>query len=339
MDNNFLVSICIPAYNGEHLISRALESCINQTYKNIEIVVIDDCSRDKTSEIVKKYSSKDPRIKFYQNEKNLGVAENFLKSYKLASGYFLQHLGQDDWLDKNYIEEKIKIFHHFPDAAFVSSGIASYIQGANGSLILKNKTLYKAGFYPAEFIFKYFYSMPKLGLIGLMCMVRRDEMVGNFMTTIPNQYNYGDFYKKGKVIDNIVFLNILVEYKNFYYTDKVFYNALNHPQNASKFFNLENSLPDIIKSAHIDSVGFMYFYKNRKPRYLFRYKVFSGSDILATIFLNIILRRVRGFFGKTMYQALQNFFGDYSLLEKAVIVIFAPWRILNRILIFLNKIF
>lgn len=70
-----LVSICIPAYNNEKDIKGTLESLLEQTYKNIEIVVVDDASTDSTAAIVE--SIKDDRIHLYRNEKNLGMAGNW----------------------------------------------------------------------------------------------------------------------------------------------------------------------------------------------------------------------------------------------------------------------
>jgi glycosyltransferase involved in cell wall biosynthesis len=88
MKSNILVSICIPAYNGGHLISRAIESCLNQTYTNLEIVIVDDCSSDNTVEIIKNFQSKDQRIKFFRNESNLGLALNFFETFKKSSGEY-----------------------------------------------------------------------------------------------------------------------------------------------------------------------------------------------------------------------------------------------------------
>ncbi|WP_337209569.1 MULTISPECIES: glycosyltransferase family 2 protein [Campylobacter] len=67
------ISIILPTYNVEPYIERALQSCINQTFKDIEIIVVDDCGHDKSIEIAKDYANKDERIKIIHNEKNLGT--------------------------------------------------------------------------------------------------------------------------------------------------------------------------------------------------------------------------------------------------------------------------
>ncbi|HEE9577031.1 TPA: glycosyltransferase family 2 protein [Campylobacter jejuni subsp. jejuni] len=63
------ISIILPTFNVEKYIARALESCINQTFKDIEIIVVDDCGSDKSIDIVKEYAKKDDRIKIIYNEK------------------------------------------------------------------------------------------------------------------------------------------------------------------------------------------------------------------------------------------------------------------------------
>ncbi|MCW1863973.1 glycosyltransferase, partial [Campylobacter jejuni] len=66
------ISIIMPTFNVEKYIVRAIESCINQSFKDIEIIIVDDCGSDKSIGIAKEYAKKDERIKIIHNEKNLG---------------------------------------------------------------------------------------------------------------------------------------------------------------------------------------------------------------------------------------------------------------------------
>jgi glycosyltransferase involved in cell wall biosynthesis len=101
---NILVSICIPLYNGEKYLEQCLNSAINQTYKNIEILLVDDVSSDNTLSIVNKYAANDKRIKLHRNNKNLGLVGNFNKCLELANGEWIKFLLQDDYLADNCIE-------------------------------------------------------------------------------------------------------------------------------------------------------------------------------------------------------------------------------------------
>ena len=102
-----MVSICIPAYNGQKYLQGCIDSAINQTYKDIEIIIVDDGSQDKTFEIATEYAAKDSRIKIFRNKKNLGLVLNWNKCLKLATGIWIKFLFQDDYLELNCVEQMI----------------------------------------------------------------------------------------------------------------------------------------------------------------------------------------------------------------------------------------
>jgi glycosyltransferase involved in cell wall biosynthesis len=106
-----LVSIALCTYNGEKYLKEQLDSIINQTYRNLEIIIVDDCSSDTTFEIVKKYAEADKRIRYFQNEVNLGYNKNFERAINLTTGDYISISDQDDiWmLDK--IEILLKSIH------------------------------------------------------------------------------------------------------------------------------------------------------------------------------------------------------------------------------------
>lgn len=91
-----LVSIIMPAYNCGDFIGTTLDSVINQSYKNWEVIVVDDCSTDNTADVVQKYIKKDNRIKYHKLEKNSGAAVARNKSVDLATGKYMAFLDSDD---------------------------------------------------------------------------------------------------------------------------------------------------------------------------------------------------------------------------------------------------
>lgn len=94
-----LVSIALCTYNGGKFLSQQLDSILGQTYSNLEIVIVDDCSRDDTTDIITQYAQKDKRIKFFKNEINLGFNKNFEKAIELTTGSYISISDQDDiWL-------------------------------------------------------------------------------------------------------------------------------------------------------------------------------------------------------------------------------------------------
>ena len=93
-----LVSVIIPAYNIEDYIGRCLDSIISQTYKNLEIIVVDDGSRDHTGEILDNYAKKDRRIKVIHKE-NGGVSSARNKGIEAAEGDYIGFIDGDDLIE------------------------------------------------------------------------------------------------------------------------------------------------------------------------------------------------------------------------------------------------
>lgn len=103
-----LVSIVMPAYNASKFISESIESVLKQTYKNWELIIVNDCSKDNTEEIIKSYSNNDSRIKYYNQKTNLGISEARNKAIIEAKGEYIAFLDSDDLWKKRKLEEQIK---------------------------------------------------------------------------------------------------------------------------------------------------------------------------------------------------------------------------------------
>ncbi|VEB76585.1 Chondroitin polymerase [Providencia rustigianii] len=110
MENN-LVSIIMPAYNAENTITESIESIINQSYQDWELIITDDCSTDNTLLIIKHYESIEKRIKVIKNSINLGVAESRNLSISISKGKFICFLDSDDIWFPNKIEKQISILN------------------------------------------------------------------------------------------------------------------------------------------------------------------------------------------------------------------------------------
>lgn len=110
MNKNPTVSVIIPTYNRAHLVGRAIQSVLNQTYKDFELIIVDDGSTDNTEDIIKKYQKKDERIKYIRRKKNKGgsVARN--TGINAAIGEYIAFLDSDDeWLTEK-LERQMKVF-------------------------------------------------------------------------------------------------------------------------------------------------------------------------------------------------------------------------------------
>lgn len=114
-----LVSIIIPCFNQEKYITDAILSAENQTYKDIEIVFIDDCSTDNSLEVVNELKNKYSNIVVLKNETNLGVVDSRNKAIDVAKGFYILPLDGDDTIEPTYIEDAVKVFEEKPDVGFV----------------------------------------------------------------------------------------------------------------------------------------------------------------------------------------------------------------------------
>lgn len=103
-----LVSIIMPTYNCAKFIEETIISVLNQTYQNWELLISDDCSKDNTEEIVKKYSNNDSRIKYSKLEENVGAAMARNDAMQRANGYYMAFLDSDDLWDNNKLKLQIE---------------------------------------------------------------------------------------------------------------------------------------------------------------------------------------------------------------------------------------
>ena len=102
-----VISVIVPCYNVEKYVSKCIESIINQTYKNLEIILIDDNSTDKTYEILEIYKEKDNRIKLLKNDINKGAAYSRNRALNEAKGKYIGFVDSDDYIDSNFYEVMI----------------------------------------------------------------------------------------------------------------------------------------------------------------------------------------------------------------------------------------
>jgi len=133
---NPTVSVIIPTYNRAHLVGRAIESVLNQTYKDFEIIVVDDGSTDNTEDIIRQFQEKDKRIKYIKHDKNKGGSAARNTGIKNSSGYFLSFLDSDDQWLPNKLEFEVKILNNNKNCIICSTG-HTFINEKNMKIISK----------------------------------------------------------------------------------------------------------------------------------------------------------------------------------------------------------
>lgn len=182
-----LVSICIPVYNCEKYIYEAVKSAIDQTYQNIEIIILDNCSNDRTGEIIN--SIKDDRIKHYRLEEQIFAFDNWNYCAKLAKGKYIKYLFSDDMLNKECVYKLVDIMESNEDVV-IASGDVAYINDKSEitqSNILRNKQLF-TGKYSGKDILKK--SIIENNVIGCPSNVMIRKFVFDKIKGFNTRYTY-----------------------------------------------------------------------------------------------------------------------------------------------------
>lgn len=114
------ISVCIPTYNYGRFISDSIESVLQQTYSDFELLVVDNCSTDNTRELVENYSRRDARVAYFCNEANLGMVGNWNRCLNHASGEYVKILCADDLLTPTCLERQVVELEKNPDVVLVA---------------------------------------------------------------------------------------------------------------------------------------------------------------------------------------------------------------------------
>lgn len=120
------ISVIMPAYNAEKYIAESIESILNQTFQNFELIILDDASSDKTKEIVLSYAQNDNRIVYVEKQSNHGPATLRNEGIRLAKGTFIALNDADDLSETTRFEKQVAIFNQQPNVAVCGSWITVF---------------------------------------------------------------------------------------------------------------------------------------------------------------------------------------------------------------------
>ncbi len=109
---NPLFSVIVPVYNAQDYIARALESLTQQSFKQIEIICVDDCGSDNSASVLSEFAAKDTRVKIVKNPHNLGLFETRRQGAAAAKGDYLLFCDADDYFDKEICQRCFEILSH-----------------------------------------------------------------------------------------------------------------------------------------------------------------------------------------------------------------------------------
>ncbi len=116
-----MISVIMPVFNAQNFIKDAIRSILNQTYKNFELIIINDVSTDMSDKLIKSF--KDKRIRYIQNEINSGVAKSLNIGLRIARGKFVARLDADDIATKDRLQKQINFLNSHRDIGVVGSWV------------------------------------------------------------------------------------------------------------------------------------------------------------------------------------------------------------------------
>ena len=216
-----LVSVGMPIFNGAETLTKALDSVLEQDYQNLEIIISDNASTDTTPEICKTYVQKDSRIKYSRLKNNFGVVGNFNRTFELSSGKYFIWAACDDTIEQSLVRECVEKMEQYPEAVLCYFYSAAYL-GQGGPKV---------------------YSLGSDGLENIEGIVKRYEAI---LSCHPDTALYGLFrssaVRKTKVFQAVlggekIFLLELIIYGGFVQVPRVLF----HYQMREKWFTVDQT--------------------------------------------------------------------------------------------------
>lgn len=267
------VSIMIPTYNQEQYLAQAIESAMMQDYDNLEIIIADDCSTDKTNEIANRYTY-DSRVKYFRNEKNLGRVGNYHNTlYTHTSGEWIINLDGDDYYtDASFISHAMNTILSQENVIcfFAKKYIPHKLYKYKNNKIAEHSFLFKGDFY-----FKHYFQIG--GFAHLGTLYRKDYAIKDGMCYTFNGLQ-SDFHA---IIRLCLYGNIIISKNNGYCWRQ-------HGDNASKSLDYyEKYKQEITCQENIISCIGDNLTKEEKSQWLIDGKKWAYKNYITDVLTNV----------------------------------------------------
>ena len=316
-----LVSILIPNYNREKIILETLNCAVNQTYKNTEIIVVDNKSTDNSCKIIQKFAKSHPNVKLYQNEENIGPVRNWRKCIDYATGEYAKILWSDDLIAPDFIEKTLPYLKGHDDVGFVFTGTEIF----NDNTGQKDKAYFigKTGIYNTG---KYIES----SLLGKLLPVpvspgnalfRKKDLEKNLMLDVPNKIG-SDFAMHAIGNDVLIYLLTAKDYPKFAFVNEALASFRAHNDSISISSNS-------MKLTVLYHIAKAYFVENYVADIKLRKKF--NARLLGICLKNMFTRKygsvtsVKDFYLKGNNTTIDGVYFLSLLVKQAVKIAFLPF--------------
>jgi len=274
-----LVSVLMTSYNREEFIGEAIQSVLSSTYKNFELIIVDDGSIDNTVPIARSFEAKDQRVKLYINEKNLTQFPNRNKAASYATGKYIKYFDSDDIMFPHCLAVMVSAMEKFPDA-----GVGAITKNSH----LRNVQLPQK-YSSRESLINHYFTDSELLFIGPSGTIFRKDVF----------FEYKGFNEKiGILTDTLLMLSIASKYPVVGFETGLFHWRL-HDQQVT--------------------IGQQDWFEMQKQRYEINRIILNSRDIpLTKKEVNIIKRNVKNIFIRNIIRTLfcnRSFHKCYELNE------------------------
>ena len=215
--NKSLVSVLLPVFNGEQYIQKAAFSILNQSYKELELLIIDDCSTDKSYQMSMNISEQDNRVRVFKNQKNLGLTKSLNLLINESSGKYLARQDSDDWSEVTRLEKQLNYLNNKKIDVVYARSVRSDTNNIfprlsyylpldfvlkyknpliHGTMFAKKNIIEKVGGYDEDFIYSQDYKLAyDLINSGYKLKIMRDVLYNsNFINNISTNKKYEQKY-------------------------------------------------------------------------------------------------------------------------------------------------
>ncbi len=297
------VSVIIPIYNVEQYLAKCLDSIVNQTYKNLEIICVNDCSPDNSAKILEYYANQDKRIKIIDRAKNGGLSAARNSGLDVSTGKYIYFIDSDDWIDLDYIKAMVQA-----------------IETSNTEIVINMKVITEKGNISS------LYNHPTHKNCYINNLLKNTEAIQNLMVNAWNRITKRSFIEKFKLRfpENYIYEDLYFHYTSLVNTDKIYvinssnYHYLSRDTGISKI----DSTKDISNIKIFDKVYDYYKEHNLLEKGV---KIFSvlpcfsiNSEEKYNIFKNYFKKiKEYMFLHKDIYNELDLFFAKNILYSKS----------------------
>tara|TARA_A100001015_G_scaffold286405_1_gene355039 strand:+ start:3125 stop:3820 length:696 start_codon:yes stop_codon:yes gene_type:complete len=215
--NKSLVSVLLPVFNGEQYIQKAAFSILNQSHKELELLIIDDCSTDKSYQMSMNISEQDNRVRVFKNQKNLGLTKSLNLLINESSGKYLARQDSDDWSEETRLEKQLNYLNNKKIDVVYARSVRSDTNNIfpwlsyylpldfvlkyknpliHGTMFAKKNIIEKVGGYDEDFIYSQDYKLAyDLINSGYKLKIMRDVLyssnfINNISTNKKNEQKY-----------------------------------------------------------------------------------------------------------------------------------------------------